>query len=126
MELMDRRSFLRVPFESEAVVASSGGWIEGTMKNLCLAGAFIRTQGIIEPETEVEIEILRDAPSFAASLILDAKVVRHEAEGIAIRFTRMTTDVYKQLEDTVSRIHGDRETVVAEFVKFLNFEWKYD
>ena len=119
MEKVERRNFVRVPFKSETILKSKDARIEGTIKNLSLAGAFINTQEKIERDTEVEIEIILDDPPPAVIVIMSAKVVRLEPEGFAIQFRGMPMDAYERLRDVIADIHGDKRKAVAEFLKCL-------
>jgi hypothetical protein len=125
MEKVERRGFVRVPFKSKTIVKSDTSRIEGTIKDLCLAGAFINTPEKIAQDTEVEIEIILDDPPPAVSIILSGKVVRLAPEGIAIQFMGMSMDVFERLRDIIADIHGDKGKVVAEFLKFMALGRKY-
>ncbi|MFZ0931555.1 MAG: PilZ domain-containing protein [Syntrophobacteraceae bacterium] len=122
MEKIERRSFVRVPFKSETILKSQDVRIEGTIKNLSIGGAFINTPEKIEQDTDVEIEIILDDPPPAVSVILSAKVVRLAPEGIAIKFTGMSLDVYERLRDVIADIQGDKRKVVEEFLKYMHLE----
>jgi hypothetical protein len=122
MEKVERRNFVRVPFKSKTILKSQDARIEGTIKNLGLAGAFIITPDKIEQDTEVEIEIILDDSPPAVSVILSGKVARLAPEGIAIQFTGMYMDVYEQLRNVIADIHGDKRKVVEEFLKYMNLE----
>jgi hypothetical protein len=119
MEQVERRNFLRVQFKSETILKSRDVRIEGKIRNLSLAGAFITTREKIEQDTEVEVEIILDDPPPAVSVTLSAKVVRLEPEGVAIQFRGMPMDAYERLRDVISDIHGDKKRVVAEFLKYM-------
>ena len=119
MEQVERRNFLRVQFKSETILKSRDVRIEGKIRNLSLAGAFITTREKIEQDTEVEVEIILDDPPPAVSVTLSAKVVRLEPEGVAIQFRGMPMDAYERLRDVISDIHGDKKRVVAVFLKYM-------
>jgi hypothetical protein len=120
MEKMEMRRFVRVPFKSETILKTQDARIEGTINNLSFGGAFIVTQGKIEKDTEVEVEIILHDPPPAVNVILSAKVVRLAPEGIAIQFTGMSMDVYERLRDAIAGIHGDKKKVVSEFLKYMD------
>jgi hypothetical protein len=120
MDVVEKRSFVRVPFSAEVILKSPGTRITGRIENLSLGGAFINTPKKIEQGTDVEVEIFLDDPPTDLSVILGAKVVRLAPEGIAIQFTGMTMEVFERLRDVIGDIHGDRRKVVAEFLKYLD------
>ncbi len=122
MEKLERRNFLRVPFKSETILKYQDVRIEGKIENLSLVGAFVNTPEKIEQDTEIEIEIILEDPPPVVSVILNAKVVRLAPEGIAIKFTGMSMDVYERLRDIIADISGDKKKVVAEFLKYMNLE----
>lgn len=122
MEKLERRNFLRVPFKSETILKYQDVRIEGKIENLSLVGAFVNTPEKIEQDTEIEIEIILEDPPPVVSVILNAKVVRLAPEGIAIKFTGMSMDVYERLRDIIADINGDKKKVVAEFLKYMNLE----
>ena len=117
-----KEELCKVPFKSKTILKSKDARIEGTIMNLSIGGAFINTPEEIEEDTEVEIEIILDDPLPAVSVILSAKVVRLAPKGIAIQFTGMSMDVYERLRDVIADIHGEKRTVVAEFLKYMNLE----
>jgi len=125
MERVERRSFVRVPFKSETILRTETANIQGTIKNLSLAGAFIKTHEKIEQHAEVEIEIILDDPPPAVNVMLSGKVMRIEPEGIAVQFTGMSMDVFERLRDIIADLHGDKGRVVAEFVKHMALGRKY-
>ena len=102
MEKGERRCFVRVPFEYAAILKSQDAGIEGTIKNLGVAGAFINTPEKIEKDTEIEIEITLSNSQPSMSITLGAKVVRLEPDGIAVQFTEMSVG-------TLSRIFMEME-----------------
>jgi len=122
---VERRSFARVPFESQVILKSQTSSIEATVKNLGLGGGFFNAREKIEQETDVEIEILFDDPLPADSNILNAKVVRIAPEGVAVQFKGMSLDVYERLRDIIGDMYGDKEKVVSEFLKFMSHSEEY-
>jgi len=104
MEEVENRSFVRVPFKSTTILKSQNVRIEGTIKNLSLAGAFINTREKIERDTEVEIEMIFDNAPSAVSVMLSGKVVRLEPEGIAIQFTDMSTGALARIHMEIQRL----------------------
>ncbi len=122
MEKIQRRCFLRVPFTSETILKCQDIRIEGTIRNLSFGGAFVDTPEKIEQDTRVEVEIILDEISPAVSIFLSAKVARLAPEGIAIKFTEMSMDVYERLRDVISDVHGDKRKIVEEFLKYMHLE----
>jgi hypothetical protein len=120
MDMVERRSFVRVPFSAEVILKLRDTRITGRIENLSLGGAFISTPAKVERDTDVEVEIFLDDPPSDLSVVLSAKVVRLAPDGIAIQFTGMSMDVFERLRDVIADIHGDKRKVVAEFLKYVD------
>ena len=120
MEILEKRSFVRVPFRSEAILKSCDKKLtRGSIRNLSLGGAFIVTPEDIERDADMEVEIFLDDPPSDLSVNLSAKVVRLLPEGVAIRFTELYLDIFEKLWDVISGNLADKDRV-EEFLRFMN------
>ncbi len=122
MQGVERRSFVRVPFESTTVVRSQTAMVDGTIKNVCLAGAFINTPEMIPLDTHVEVAITPDKSPPDVDFTLSAKVVRLVPEGLGLQFTGMSPDVYGRLRDIIGDRLGDKAKMGAGNFAFTTEE----
>ncbi|MEM5787858.1 MAG: PilZ domain-containing protein [Syntrophobacteraceae bacterium] len=119
MSPSERRSFSRVPFSSKAILLSSEGRVSGDIVNLGINGALIKVSNKIEVGREVELEMFLTGAASDVSFILNGVVVRHVADGVAIRFTGMYLDVFERLKAIVGEGFGSRGKIVEEFIRYM-------
>lgn len=115
----EKRAFSRVPFKTDAVVRFQNEVIAGEVENLSLAGAFIKTSAVVPLGEVVDIRIFLAGTSSELSLNVKGDVVRHDSQGMAVRFTEMDLDSFVHLRNIVAYNSTDIVLVEKEFEKFL-------
>lgn len=88
---MEKRNFARLPMNSETSITVNHTTISGTVQNLSMKGAFVRTAITVPVDTMVEVSIYTSA---APSLLCDlqARVVRSTEYGIGLEFEKTVLD----------------------------------
>jgi hypothetical protein len=120
MGTMEKRSFTRVPFSSEAVLKIRDARIRGLIENISLRGAYVKIQDELEVGQSLEMEIFLAEPASDLSLVLNGTVVRRSPDGIGIQFSGMSLDVYERIRDMIADIVGDKHKVVMEFIDYMS------
>jgi len=119
MQTPDRRGSVRIPFSSETILRNQDMQFWGSIDNLSTGGAFITIPGKIELGAVLEIEIFLAEPASRISVVLNARVVRHTCVGMAVQFTGMSPDVFKQIRLAVAASSGEKKKAAEEFLKFM-------
>ncbi len=120
MGMMDRRSFTRVPFRSEAIIKTGDAGVSGFIENISLSGACVKVHDKFEVGREVEIEIFLAEPASDLSVALNGTVVWISPGEIGIRFTGMYLDAYERIRDMIAGSVGDKQKVVEEFFDYMS------
>jgi hypothetical protein len=122
MGMMDRRSFTRVPFRSEAILKAGGSTIDGFIENISLSGACIKVHEKLQVDQDLEIEIFLAEPASDLSVNLGGSVVWSSPEEIGVRFTGMYLDVYERIRDMIAGSVADKQTVLQEFLDYMSLK----
>ncbi|MBN2344630.1 MAG: PilZ domain-containing protein [Deltaproteobacteria bacterium] len=121
---MEKRRFSRVPFRTLASLESTDGSqsLEGEVKNLSLAGMLLETDGSIEVNTDVRIEIFLMDGNPDMEIRVNGKIVRISDEGIAVQFNLkgINIDSLTHLRYVVSYNLGDGDTVMEEYFHHID------
>jgi len=115
----EKRSFTRVPFQSEAIVKSSDKTILCDLQNLSLNGLFLKTSEKIPVREPVELEILLSGSSSELSICLQGIVVRETEEGVAVQFQKMDLDSFIHLRNVVAYNCEDQTGIMEEFSRYI-------
>lgn len=116
---MNKRSFSRIHFQTEAVVQFQEKSIRGEVSNLSLNGAFIQTMQIIPLGENVDVRILLSGTSSELSVNVKGIVVRQDEAGLGIRFTGMDLDSFMHIKNIIAYNSEDASEAEREFERFL-------
>ncbi|ANA40700.1 MULTISPECIES: PilZ domain-containing protein [Geobacter] len=116
---MDKRRFTRVPFVVSATVTRGEISFTGEVVDLSLNGMFVKTeeQPAIGEEVEVVISLAEGSPSLNVELA--GEVVRADASGVAIRFSRIEVDSFIHLRNIVEYNTPEPTRVMDEFADYV-------
>jgi len=115
----EKRSFTRIPFQSEAIVKCSQKTLVCDLENLSLNGLLLKTPEPISVNEPVELEILLSGSSSELSISLQGIVVRQAEEGVAVQFRKMDLDSFIHLKNVVSYNCGGQADVMEEFSRYI-------
>lgn len=115
---MERRDFIRVTFEAEAVIRCGKRVVRGRTENVSLKGLFFQTAEKFDPGKKIRIELFLSGQE-GLSVKLAGRVVRREEEGFGVRFEGMNFSAFMDLKNIVSLLVGDETQVISEFTKSL-------
>lgn len=116
---MEKRSFTRVMFQTDAVVSYEGGTISGKVENLSMNGMFLRTPEKIPRDTLLAIRVSLSGATSELSIQLKGIVVRPGEDGAAIQFKEMDLDSFIHLKNVVAYNCGDEGEVMEEVYKHI-------
>ncbi|BEH10820.1 MULTISPECIES: PilZ domain-containing protein [Geobacter] len=117
---MDKRRFTRVPFAVSATVSHGESSFSGEVADLSLNGMFVKTDGdkpAIGEEVEVVISLAEGEPSLNVELA--GEVVRADANGVALRFSRIEVDSFIHLRNIVEYNTQEPTRVMDEFADYV-------
>jgi hypothetical protein len=117
---MDKRRFTRVPFVISATVSRGGSSFTGEVADLSLNGMFVKTEGenpAIGDEVEVVVSLSDGEPSLNVELA--GEVVRADASGVGIRFSRIEVDSFIHLRNIVEYNTPEPTRVMDEFADYM-------
>lgn len=117
--MIERRNFTRVAFEAEAIVKAGKRVVRGRSENVSLKGLFFQTSEILELGKNVRIKLFLHGME-DQFVKLSGKVVRQEAGGFGVQFSRMTFSDFMDLKRIVSLLVGDETRVISEFTNSLH------
>ncbi len=116
MPINEKREFTRVPFKTEVKLSASGKTIiSNKLQNISLGGAFISSKETFPPGTMCLLEIKLIGPASLLKIGIEAKVVRTEGHGIAVKFSRIDVDSLIHLRHIVSLQSGKPNEVDLEY-----------
>jgi hypothetical protein len=117
---MEKRSFKRVLFRTEAIVEYGDKTFTGEVADLSLRGMFVKSPYEIPLGESVKAKILLSGSTSELSIQVDGTVVRHQGEnGIGIQFHEMDVDSFVHLRNVVIYNSGDPAQVMDEFMNFM-------
>ncbi|MFO7850156.1 MAG: PilZ domain-containing protein [Spirochaetia bacterium] len=117
-----KRDTTRVEFHTRAELRTGSEIISGKVEDLSLKGMFLIAEGSpakIEEGQEVMVTIQLSGTGSNLSFSLQGEVVRHDEEGVGIKFTEMEFDSFIHLRNVVAYNAGDDEKIMEEFYKTL-------
>ena len=117
---MNNRRFTRVNYTVEAVIEHEGSFIAGTVANISLHGAFIRTERSLPAGAEVVITFNLNALEAELGVRVQAKSAAAAAEGIGFEFTAMDSDTFTCLYGIVSSVSGAGDALLEEMASFAH------
>jgi len=114
---MDKRKYSRVVFETTAKIKKDDQSIKGTVENLSLKGAYIKTDSLenINSEDVLKLNIELTGSSSNLNLKLDAKVKRKSEDGFGVEFISIDLDSFTHLKNIIAYNSGEYEKVLKEF-----------
>jgi len=121
---MEKRTFVRIPFPTKAIVRVKDATVIGIVENLSLDGIFLKTPERLGLNRIVKIELLFTGTSSQLSILLDGKIMRHENLGMAIQFKDVDMDAFLHLKNLISRSTNQMEKLKDEFKKFVKKKGK--
>jgi len=126
--MTDKRKFTRVELQTKALVRGAQIQVDGEVRNLSLDGLFLLAEGRVPIGETVSVEMVLSGPSTELSIELDARVVRHDERGFALRFERMAFafDAYLHLRNVIAYQRGDIDATAEEFKVLLAEQAKED
>jgi hypothetical protein len=115
----DRR-FSRVPFRIEAEIQSDNGIFYGDVRNLSLKGMLVAVPEShpVGEVVDIKIFLAHDDPMVMIEVV--GEVVRADAEGIAVKFTRVDLDSFTHLRNVVSLNSGNDDAVMDELLHYAD------
>lgn len=120
---MDKRSFSRIHFQTEAIVRYRDREIACEVVNLRLNGAFLSIPDKIPLGEEVDAKILLSGTSSELSVKVKGKIIRLNDDGLALQFTGMDLDSFIHLKNIVAY---NTENVAKTEKEFEEFLWGKD
>jgi hypothetical protein len=117
---VEKRKFVRIPFNAKVSVKSKDATIEGQTENVSLRGMYLRNFAAVPLGEEVEVRIsLPDAPADRI-LVTKAVAVRYQDGGTGFQFGAMDFDSFFTLQEIVARVSGAPGQVMTEVLSFVN------
>lgn len=114
----DSRRFKRVVFSRTAkLILHAKMYKEGQIYNLSLGGLFLKGQYDINPGEACELELCEKGRHSSLILNFQVRVVRVEAQGLALEFLDMSPDSYRFLQTMVLYSTDDPYGVSLEFLE---------
>ncbi|HOJ77523.1 MAG TPA: PilZ domain-containing protein [Bacillota bacterium] len=123
---MEKRKFLRVPFEIKAEIISEGQKFIVDVKDLSLKGLYVKSDHKFELKTPVDLKIDLSGNQTNLSINLKAEVVRVTDEGMGLFFSQMDLDSFIHLKNIVEYNAIDPERVREEFFEFVKTNVEHD
>lgn len=123
---MEKRKFLRVPFEIKAEIISEGQKFIVDVKDLSLKGLYVKSDHKFELKTPVDLKIDLSGNQTNLSINLKAEVVRVTDEGMGLFFSQMDLDSFIHLRNIVEYNSVDPERVREEFFEFVKTNVEHD
>jgi len=117
------RQYTRVVFKTQAAVQSDSASLEGQVDNLCLNGMFLTAPdaGKVKDGEQVAVSIMIEGQASLMTIRMNGKVLRHQAQGLAIQFNPRAAklDSILLLKTVIVSNGGDREKLEAEFGEII-------
>jgi hypothetical protein len=115
-EKMERRSFTRVLFQTEALIEYDGKSIRTSIENMSLKGMFLKTTEDIPVNKSLDMKILLSGSSSELSIKLKGKIIRREVNGLAAQFDGMDLDSFIHLKNVIAYNAEDQDKIMDEFL----------
>ena len=112
---MEEREGRRVPFHVKAYIHFDSTDISGEVENLSTSGMLIKTDGTVSSDTLVEVVLSFTGTTTELKLNLLGRVIRSDADGIALQFTEIDLDAYIHLKNIVVYNSSDNGAIIREF-----------
>ena len=106
-QLGKKREFQRLSTNTEVDVAVSDRVIQTDIRDISASGAFINASGKFAPDQDVRVVFT--IPGFEKPFKLQGKIVRVEANGIAIKFEDITPYFKTILDDAIWKNRNSSE-----------------
>jgi hypothetical protein len=119
---MERRNFLRILFESQAVIKFKDKTITGEIENLSLNGILIRTSEKRLINDLVEVSISLSGSSSQLSINLEGILVRCDDNGMAIQFKKIDIDSFIHLKNVIAYNWGDEDEVMDQLLEYIELK----
>jgi len=112
---MEERVVKRVPFHVKAYIHFDSTDISGEVENLSTSGMLIKTGESAPLDTLVEVVLSLTGTTTELKLNFLGRVIRSDAEGIALQFTEIDLDAYIHLKNIVVYNSSDSAGIIREF-----------
>jgi hypothetical protein len=116
---MERRNFYRIPFTIDAVVHLDSMTAPGRVLNICLGGIYISVTERLPLHARVDVQLLLSSDSARKSLRLSGEIIRHDADGTAVKLMKLDLDSYIRIRDLMMDHTHDPESIMEEFGRFI-------
>lgn len=117
---MEKRSFRRVLFRTEAIVQVGEKTISGEVTDLSLRGMLVKAPLELPLGEHVKARILLSGSTSELSIQVGGTVVRHQEQNqFGIQFQEMDVDSFVHLRNVVIYNSGDPTQVLDEFMTFM-------
>ncbi len=117
--MLEKRRFTRVPFRIETEITAGELKFKGEVKDLSLRGMCILTEHLLEIGTPVDILLSLTGKQSNLVIMLQGKVIRKDAESIAVYFDTVELDSFIHLKNIVAYNSTDPEKIMAEYIQGL-------
>ena len=114
---MNGRNFTRVNYYAGASIMYGDDEVMCNTGNLSLHGMYLHTDHDLPLDVPVHVTVYNSKQS---SLMVNAKVVRKEANGVGLQITNLNVNSFVQLRDIVTDKSKDYMKVLTETLSMLN------
>ncbi len=112
----ERRHFTRVQVRMQINISpGEAGLVTRELQDISLGGVFVANGSPLPVGTACLLCLEVSGPSSALRIELEGEVVRTDAKGMAIRFTKVDVDSYLHLRHLVSLFSSSPEAIDSEF-----------
>jgi hypothetical protein len=116
---MERRSFTRVLFRTEAVIEYDDKSVRSSIENMSLKGMFLKTMEDLPVNQLLDMKILLSGSSSELSIRLKGKIIRREVDGLAVQFDGMDLDSFIHLKNVIAYNAESEEKIMNEFLSHM-------
>ncbi|MCK5808152.1 PilZ domain-containing protein [bacterium] len=117
---MQKRRLSRVNSGLKAVVQWGGHKMDGVVRDLSFNGLFIETEEDIPAHQEVVISIAFESQAATLGLVVPAKALRRDYDGMAFQFGSIELDSFSTLKQLILYNSDDPTKVDREFRAFIS------
>lgn len=117
-EPVDRRDFLRVPFNTEVEVKAGARVIRSNKGiNISMSGLhFSSDEPAAPPGTPCHARVILSAPGHRLAIEADGSIIRSEPGSLTVEFTGLDLDSYHHLRQLILNNTDDPEKAEQEFI----------
>lgn len=116
---MEHRQFTRVDRDITVILCTPQSTITGRVQNLSLYSLFVQTHSPLPPHTVVNVKVSLKSEEAEMAMRFTGKVVRSEANGVAIQITDMGIESFLHWKTLVSFAMGDSDQLEEEFAEYI-------